>query len=262
MRNSRGISFLAIIGFLVLSFVVLTGNSANAKTFRLTVGSGVSPDGVSAHGAFRDFFVPEVKKRVESTTEYKIEWVTGWSGAIAKIGEVLESVQDGLLDVGLPMYLFEPSKLFIHNFSIYMPFSTPDAHQAARIYWRMHQQIPFLREIFEKKYNQKYISVGVIGDYGLITTFPWKKAEELKGHKIGAAGPNLPWVRYAGAVPVQMNYPEAYTSLQTGVYEGVIGPVGGSVGFKLQEVAPYFTDCHLGCLAIGSITVNLNTWNK
>ena len=102
------------------------------------------------------------------------------------------------------------------------------------------------RENLEKKYNQIYLATGSVGNYNLVTTFPWQKVEELKNHKIAAAGPNLPWLAPVGAVPVQSNLNEAYTSFQTGVYEGWIMFPDATVSFKLYEVAKNYTFTDFG----------------
>ena len=71
-----------------------------------------------------------------------------------------------------------------------------------------------------------------MGNYNLVTTFSWGKGEQLKGRKIAAAGPNVPWVQAIGAIPVQSNLNEAYTSLQTGVYQGWV--LGGTA--TIEEI--------------------------
>ena len=40
---------------------------------------------------------------------------------------------------------------------------------------------------------------GTVDNYVLISETPIKSLAEIKGRKIGAAGPNLPWVKAVGA---------------------------------------------------------------
>jgi TRAP-type C4-dicarboxylate transport system substrate-binding protein len=173
---------------------------------------------------------------------------------------VLEAVQDGILDVGLPAYLFEPAKLPLHNWTIFVPFGSADPQQVARIGMAMHDRFPYLTEVLEKRHNQKFLGINPITSYHLITNFPWKKLEDLKGRKIAAAGPNLIYVKSVGAVPVQSNLNEAYTSLQTGVYDGWLMFVDATVGFKLYEVAKYHTFCDFGSIVAAAVTINLDRW--
>ena len=82
---------------------------------------------------------------------------------------------------------------------------------------QIHEEFDYFYTIFDQ-YAQTYVGGGAFDDYGLGTKFPWTKMEELKGVKIGAAGPNLPWLDYAGASKVQTNLNEVYNALQSGVF--------------------------------------------
>ena len=73
---------------------------ANAENFTLRIGAG-HPNGPAVYVAdVANYFVPEVKKRVEAETDHTIEFVEGYGGAIAGVAETLEAVQNGILDVG------------------------------------------------------------------------------------------------------------------------------------------------------------------
>jgi TRAP-type C4-dicarboxylate transport system substrate-binding protein len=144
-----------------------------------------------------------------------------------------------------------------------VPFGSGDIIQVSKILVDLYDKIPFLKGQFEKEYNQKVLGIATGNSFDLITTFPWTKVSELAGHKIGGGGVNLPWIKaISGVVPVQMNYNEAYTSLQTGVYEGVLGGPDGALGFRLYETAKTYTICGLGCNVMGLIVINLDTWKK
>jgi len=133
------------------------------------------------------------------------------------------------------------------------------AGRAAR---KVFDSYPQLRTYLETKFNQVYLATGAVTCYNLVTTFPWTKVEQLKGKKIAAAGPNIPWLKAVQAVPVQSNLNEAYTSLQTGVYEGWIMLPDATYSFKLHEVARYYTITGFGAIPNTMITINRNTWKK
>ena len=233
-----------------------------AKTFRLVIGAGHPIDAAVWITPMRDFIQVEVKKRVEAETEHKIEWVEAYGGSLAKLGEVLEAVQSGLMDIGDTHVPFEPSKLKAYNFAYFVPFGTEDPVKAAKAAVKVFQDYPQLRQYLEKQYNQVYLATGAVNCYNLVTTFPWDKVSQLKGRKIAAAGPNIPWVQAVGAVPVQSNLNEAYTSLQTGVYDGWVMLADATASFKLHEVAKYYTITGFGAIPNTMITVNKNTWNS
>lgn len=261
MKNKSVIGKYGIVLVTVVVLAFLTGSAAYAETIRLTVGSGHPADGAIWVGAVRDFFAPEVKKRVEARTSHKIEWVAAYGGSVAKLGEVMDAVQNGLLDVGLIVIPFKP-KLFIHNFTYFTPFGSPDIFQVAKVGGMVFEKVPYLREVFEKQFNQKFLSYGTSPSYQLVTNFPVNKTEDLKGQKITGAGPNLPWIRSAGATPVQMGLGELYTSIQTGVTKGALISVDMNVGFKIYEVAKYCTFVNFGAVVGNITTMNLDRWEK
>ena len=258
--NKRTLVYLVSLAAL-LGLILWGGQTAQAETFRLTIGSGHPADGAIWVGAVRDFFAPEVKKRVESRTPHKIEWVAAYGGSVAKLGEVMDAVQNGLLDVGLIVIPFKP-KLFIHNFSYFSPFGSPDIFQVAKVGGIVFDRVPFLKEVFEKQFNQKFLSYGTSSSYHVASNFPIKKVDDLKGKKIVGAGPNLPWIRSAGATPVQMGLGELYTGIQTGVTQGALITVDMNSGFKIYEVAKHFTLVDFGAVVGNTTTVNLDRWKK
>ena len=253
--------WMLLVSGLVLG-LLLTPAGAAAETFRLTIGAGHPVDASAWITSMRDYLQVEVKKQVEAKTPHKIEWVEAYGGSVAKLGEVLEAIESGLMDIGDVHIPFEPAKLMAHNFPYFVPFASPDPLLASKAAYKVYQDQPQLKEVLERKYNQVFLGVGAVTCYNLVTTFPWEKVEQLKGRKIAAAGPNIPWVQAIGAVPVQSNLNEAYTSMQTGVYQGWVMHAQATVSFKLHEVAKYFTVTDFQATPNVLITMNLNTWKK
>jgi TRAP-type C4-dicarboxylate transport system substrate-binding protein len=124
------------------------------------------------------------------------------------------------------------------------------------------EQNPILTDMFEEKYNQKVLGWISDGNFQLITSFPIRTMEDLKGHKVGHGGPMVPWLSALGATGVQTTLMEAYTSIETGVYDGWAMFLNGVVGYKLFEVAPYYTIVNFGSPVVAVMTVNLNTFNS
>jgi TRAP-type C4-dicarboxylate transport system substrate-binding protein len=258
MKTWKRILFVGIIMALVISFQI---NPAKAENFRMVVGGGWSADATTDLRVVRDWFCPEVNKRLKATTNHQIDWVPAYA-TLCKPGECLEAMESGILDIGKTFFLLEPTKLFPHAWSYHMPFCNADPMKKARAGEKMFKQFPFLTEMFEKQYNQKYLGFMIFDSYELLTKFPVKKMEDLKGKKIAGAGINLQWLKAAEAVPVQSVLGEAYTSLHTGVYEGWIMSPSGVAGYKLYEVAKNYTLTNFGANVMAAFNINLNTWKK
>ncbi len=236
--------------------IALGASTALAQTFTLRIGSG-HPDGPSVYVSdVANFFVPEVKRRVAEETSYQIEFVEGYGGAIVGVADTLEAVQDGILDIGAYCLCFESSKLFLHNFPYWAPFGPQSSAEQVAAVRAVYDQVPWLTEQFSAQYGQELLGLHGWDNYHLGTTAPWETIADLQGVKVGGAGPNLPWLEFAGAVPVQSTLPEGYLSLQTGVYNGWLMFPSGYLGFKFYEPAPHFKLVGFGAMAVNVLTMN------
>jgi C4-dicarboxylate-binding protein DctP len=232
---------------------------AMAETITLRVGSG-HPNGPSVYVTdLANFFVPEVKRRVAEETEHEIEFVEGYGGAIAGVAETLEAVENGILDIGAYCVCFEPAKLFIHSFPYYAPFGPEDSAVHMQHVRAVYDQFPWLTEQFSAEYDQILLGLHGWDNYHIGTTDPWETIADLQGVKIGGAGPNLPWLEFAGAIPVQSTLPDGYMSLQTGVYNGWLMFPSAYLGFKFYEPAPYYTMIGFGPAGGNVLTINSRT---
>lgn len=234
---------------------------AHADTFRLSIGSG-HPVTATWIATMNEAFQNEITDRVAAETDHEIRWTEAFGASVCKLGECLEAVEAGLLDVTQVQTPFEPSKLQAQNFAYFVPFGTPDSRVCAEAANATYDRVPAMREMFEEEYNQVFLAASCASNYGILTTFPWETVEDLAGRKIAAAGPNAPWYDGTGVVVVQASLNEAYTSLQTGVIEGYTNYSDGAVSFKLTEVAPYWTYTDFGAIPASVITINKDTWES
>lgn len=240
-------------------FAAFTG-TANAENINLRVGSG-HPIGLLAYTeTAHEWFAPELKKRIEAQTNHTVNIQEFHAGQVAKVTEVLESTRDGLLDIGFISLIFEPSNGFLQNFTLFLPFNSPDAQLVTEASLATYKQFPELFEVFETKHNQKWLGGACLGNYGLGTNFAWTEFSDLTGHKIAGAGINLDWI--VGATPVASSLNEAYQSIQSGVYEGYVSASPWWHTFKLNEVAPHFTKTDFGAQFLNAVTINKQSYDR
>jgi TRAP-type C4-dicarboxylate transport system substrate-binding protein len=126
----------------------------------------------------------------------------------------------------------------------------------------VYDKVPYMSKVFEDKFNQRLLALAADTGYNIGTTFEWNTVSDLKGRKIAGAGLNLKWLEFAGATAVQSTLPEAYTSMQTGVYNGWIMFPSGWTNFKLTEVAKYYTEVGFGAMTWHGITINKSRFNR
>lgn len=262
MRNKMMNTKLLKAMTLAVGALVISAPTAQAEDYTLRVGSG-HPAGPAVYVSIvKDFFVPEVTKRVKEKTGHTVKFVEAYGGTIAGVAETLEAVQSGLLDIGAYCFCFEPAKFFLHNFPYYAPFGPQDSVVSMEVTRKVYDRVPELTSIFEKKYAQKLLGLSGWDNYHLGTKKPWKTIDDLKNVKVGGAGPNLPWLKYAGAVPVQSTLPDGYLSLSTGVYDGWLMFPSAYFGFKFYEPAPVYTLIGFGPMAVVGLTMNAKKLKK
>jgi C4-dicarboxylate-binding protein DctP len=235
--------------------------ASSSEPIKLRIASG-HPAANTYVNLMQTFFVPEVTKRVAERTKHKVEFIEGYGGSMVKVNDTLEGVQTGIIDIGGYCFCFEPSRLPLHAFQVMLPFGTMSPEMSVKLARAVYDKVPALSKVFEDRYGQ--VLLGLIADngYNLVTTFEWNTVSDLKGRKLAGAGLNLKWLEYAGATPVQSSLPEAYTSLQTGVYNGWIMFPSGVVNFKLNEVAKYYTEIGFGAITWHGLTINRARFNR
>lgn len=239
-----------------IAALISTAIPASADTFTLRIGSG-HPKGPAPYvTTMSDFFAVEVSRRVAEETEHKVEFIEAYGGAIAGVADTLESVQQGILDIGGFCICFEPSKMFLHNFPYYLAFGPQKSSDAIAAARSVYETNPWLKEVMNEEFGQTFLGLGVWDNYHLGTKDPWETVEDLKGVKVGGAGPNLPWLEYVEAIPVQSTLPEGYLALKTGVYNGWLMVPSAYNGFKFYEPAPYYTLIGFGAMPVIMLTMN------
>ena len=248
------------IGLIAILLLCLLHSSVQAKTYRWVLGIGFPAVGFMGE-IISDWFPTQVSKRIEAATGDEVSWVKAFGGSLVKVGDELEGMQQGIVTFSYILPMFEPSKLPLGTFCYQTPFSSPDIMMAATAGHNLWKKIPYMSTMVAR-YNVKYLGMITYDSYQLITTFPIKTIGDIKGHKIAGAGPNLPWIKAVGGVPVQSNLVEGYTSLQTGVYEGWIMFTTASAAYNFPDTAKYQTHCDFGAFPMTGLGMNLAVFDS
>lgn len=250
MKFSRMAVAVALIGCGLFAAKV-----ASAEDIKLRIASG-HPTANTYVALMQSFFVPEVTKRVAARTKHKVEFIESYGGSTVKVADTLEGVQSGIVDIGGYNFGFEPSNLPLHPFQVMLPFGTMSPVMSVKLARAVYDKVPYMSKVLEDKFNQRLLGLIADNGYNLGTSFDWNSVADLKGRKLAGAGLNLKWLEYAGAVPVQGALPEAYTGMQTGVYNGWIMFPSGWLNFKLYEVGKFYTEIGFGAITWHGLTMN------
>ncbi|MSQ18397.1 MAG: TRAP transporter substrate-binding protein [Betaproteobacteria bacterium] len=88
----------------------------------------------------------------------------------------------------------------------------------------------------------------------IFTKVPVRLPSDLKGKRIRAAGTvQSATLEAFGAVPANIMTPEIPDALSKGMIDGAITGYVGAFAIKLQEIAKYHTDIHLGSITFATV---------
>jgi TRAP-type transport system periplasmic protein len=226
---------------------------------KLTIASG-QPPVFPYISLLRDYFVPEIDKRLASTG-HRIQWTQGYAGTIMKVGSEVESVKDGLVDIGFVLLPNNESKLPLHSYTYFAPFSSTDPGVTVSAFNKTQKAVAAMGDAWDRN-NHVYLAAAVIESYNLYAKKPIRKVEDLKGMKIGVIGPNANWLRNTGAVSVTLNLGSIYNDLQSGIYDAALLADSVAASLKIQEVGPYRIQFDLGSVVFAALTINKDRWNS
>jgi TRAP-type C4-dicarboxylate transport system substrate-binding protein len=253
---------LSRIALLAGAAALLASAAAAQDKINLTIAAGQAPRALKPLQLITDVFIPEVNKAIKQAgLKTEITWKEAYAGSLLKPTRVLEGVKDGIAEVGFEPTIFHPDKLPLENITFVAPFVTHDVSMVSKAMNKMHATFPEYTAQYAK-FNTVRLGGNSYDSYELISTFPVKKVDDVKGKKIGTAGAALAWIRGTGAVPVQSNMMEYYNSTKTGVFEAFIIFPSAHPGMKYPEVAPYTVKVGFGAQYAAAIIINKGLYDK
>jgi TRAP-type C4-dicarboxylate transport system substrate-binding protein len=250
----RTIAAVAAAGFL------LSSAAAKAETFELTMASS-HPTVLPWVGVLSSHVVAQTNARLEAMgSRDRVEWTENYGGSLYGFQDTLEAVEDGITDAGWVGTLWEESKMPYQSVTFYAPFVIDSQPTLMRVMNRLHDELPVMREAWTSR-NQVFLGSSGVETYHLVTNFPVRSIDDLRGRKILAPGPAGNWIAALGAVPVNGSLTTYYNQMQTGIADGALTIITGYYPNKLYEVAPHVTLVGIGAHFIGGLSVNKDVWN-
>jgi TRAP-type C4-dicarboxylate transport system substrate-binding protein len=252
----------ANVALLAGAALCVAGAAVAQQKITLTVAAGQPPAALPSLALVSKTFIPGVNKRLaDEKIGVTIEWKENYAGSLLKPMQVMDGTKDGIADIGYLPTIFHPDRVSLDLVSFVAPFVTSDVLIVGKAMNRLHAAIPELSQQF-RKFGVVRLAGSGLDSYQLVTNFPVKTVEDVKGKKIGTAGAALLWLRGTGAVPVQANMMEYYNSIKTGVYQGAIIFASSFPAMKYPEVAPYVTRVDFGAMQAVALIMNEGAYNK
>ena len=254
------LSIKRLFPLVLLAFLLGCGGT-NQETIRLTVVDGYPTQSLWIK-EFIDYYIPEVEKRLASTSNYKIRWNQAWGGQIVKTRNVLPGLQKRLGDIGIVTTVFHQDKVPIQAIAYVTPFVTTDPELVARTVDEIAEKFPQMKEAWDD-YNQVYLTNMVVLDsYQVFSKEPIRGLEDFEGLKINGAGTNLRYLHGLGSAGVAGSLVTYFQNINTGVVDAAMVWPEAAISFKMQEVAPYMLQSDMGTVNSKALTVNKRAWEK
>ena len=197
--------------------------SADA-TQTFTVVSGLS----ASHPAvriFREHFRAAAEQHMEAAGDgASVRWSPGYDGTIAKHGEVLEAILDGVGDIGIIAVDYETKRLPLQDISFHLPFAATQCDVAAAAYHAVHVEIADMNTPWQAA-GQIYLANITTDGYGLFSAPKIRSIEDLRGVKVAVAVRIGPWLSGVAAKAVRLPLGQFAGALEAAAIDGAIMPI-------------------------------------
>lgn len=175
--------------------------------------------------------------------------------------EVFGAVKSRLIEMGAPYMALHAGELPAGLVELGLP-GGPSDYDEIRALFHESDWKKVLHDAYARHGIQR-LAEWSQGATFMLTKKPINSLEDLKGLKLRSPGAYGKMMKNLGASPVTMAFAEVYTSLATGVIDGIAGnPLVDIRDGKWYEVAKYLYPVTLSGTQAAPIIVNMKAWNK
>lgn len=200
------------------------GPARAGQADRFSVVSGLPAEHVAAR-IFREHFRAAVKKEMaEAGDGVAIRWHPAYDSTVAKHGDVLEAIADGVGDIGIIAVDFETRRLPLQNISYHLPFTATQCTVAAGAYHALHTQLAEMNRPWRQA-GTIYLANITTDGYGLFTRPKVKQIEDLRGLTVAVGARIDRWLSGVAADPVRLPLAQLDGALEGERVDGAILPL-------------------------------------
>ncbi|MEP4378540.1 MAG: hypothetical protein ABJ215_05870 [Alphaproteobacteria bacterium] len=246
--NTKPLFAGAIMSALFLSPV------ATAEPLRLSVTSGLAaihaaPEIVRAH------FQTEVSRRVTEAGAGEIVWEEMHGGTLARMGGVLEALEDELALIGIVAVNHETRRLPLQNLTFQMPFTTEDCVIVGAAYQAVHSDLDGMTDALSAA-RQTFLS-GIASDgYNFISVQAIRNAAEVRGLKVAMVDRIEDWIAGVQGIPLRLPDDTMGARMEAGVLGAAVLPTTEIGRLGLKRDADHYTRTGFGAQVPFVLTVN------
>jgi TRAP-type transport system periplasmic protein len=250
MRKRRILPCLGL-----LAAVVAVAAPASAQEIKLTLADQNSPTAWGPTNALQPWV-----KQVEQATKGRVKIEVYPSQTLVKGPEIWKAVRGGIVDIGWCFHGYWPEMTPLADVISLPGLPMTTAEKSSEVLWKLYEKYPAIQKEFAEA---PPLALWTTTPYFLLTAKKQVKTlEDLKGMKIRVpGGPPTEQMKALGAVPTLIPMPDNYQALDKGVIDGMGAVWEAMQGFRLYEVAKYYTMVPLAS-AYFSLCTNKAKWES
>lgn len=244
---------LVLLGSLCLVFLLAA--PLPAQVIKLTLAEQNAEMGWGPAHALK----PWVKK-VEDATKGRVKIDVFYAQTLVKGPDIWNAVKTGVADMGWCFHGYWADMTPLSDVITLPSLPIKTAEKGSEVLWKLYEKFPSIRNEYK---DVHVLHFWTSNPYFLITTKKQVKTlEDIKGMKIRVVGgPPTEQMKALGAIPTLIPMPDTYLSLSKGVIDGMGAPWEAIHGFRLYEIAKYYTIVPLSAVYF-SMSVNKQKWES
>ncbi|MDA0786730.1 MAG: hypothetical protein O3B37_10630, partial [Proteobacteria bacterium] len=225
-----------------------------AQPLRLSVTSGL-PANHAVPEIVRAHFQAEITRRVVDADAGEIVWDEMHAGTLARLGGVLEAVEDDLALFGVVAVNHEIRRLPMQNLTFQMPFTTEDCVIVGAAYQAVHRNLDGMTDALSAA-RQTFLS-GIASDgYNFVSLQAIRNAAEVRGLKMGMVDRLEDWIGGVQGIPQRLPDNTMGARMKAGALGGAVLPTSEIGRLGLKRDADHYTRTGLGSQVPFVLTVN------
>ncbi len=240
-------------GLGLLAGIMMFAGPATAQEIKLTLADQNSPTAWGPTNALQPWV-----KQVEQATKGRVKIEVYPSQTLVKGGEMWKAVRGGIVDIGWCFHGYWPEMTPLADVISLPGLPMTTAEKSSEVLWKLYEKYPAIQKEFAEA---PPLALWTTTPYFLLTSKKQVKTlEDLKGMKIRVpGGPPTEQMKALGAVPTLIPMPDNYQALDKGVIDGMGAVWEAMQGFRLYEVAKFYTMVPLAS-AYFSLCTNKAKW--
>ena len=249
MKTKKQSLSMVLAVIMLIALCACGGTTSGGNTGGGTTGGGSAPASSGEvytlslsindpQGSLLDeHFVTPLQDLLDQKTGNRIKLDVYYSNSLSGMGNTLDGVKSGLVDIGYDVLTFYPG-----TYPYTELYGTPGLNLGG--FEGFSRVLQDYAKAFPEPALDPFVIIArfAFGDFGILTANkPVTTIDDVKGMTVRTTTNFIPWYESMGVSCVTLPMGEVYESLRLSVIDGVHTSVGSLQAFRLAEISSYYT---------------------